>query len=98
MNQNISKSVIEVEKSLQPFEINEDVKSKNLFSAPPLKFQDGSYYKGQWSKNYKKNGYGIYIKEDGAKYEGYWQDDMQNGKGRYFDSKGNYFVGSLHII
>jgi hypothetical protein len=31
--------------------------------------------------NDKAHGYGTYIHTDGAKYEGYWKEDKQEGKG-----------------
>jgi len=39
---------------------------------------DGDIFEGEWAED-KANGYGIYIHSNGAKYEGYWKDDLQDG-------------------
>ena len=31
---------------------------------------------------------------DGSLYEGYWQNNMRNGEGRYIQAKGNVYEGS----
>ena len=37
-------------------------------------------YDGKWV-NSKANGFGVYINSRGARYEGYWKDDLQHGEG-----------------
>lgn len=61
--------------------LNEDHNGK-----PPV-------YKGFWNVNRKKNGYGILINSDGAKYEGNFRNEKLDGYGRYFTIKGDYFEG-----
>ena len=36
---------------------------------------NGDIYEGGWSRD-KANGYGIFIDVNGAKYEGYWLEDL----------------------
>ena len=40
-------------------------------------------YSGDWKEN-KKHGYGIKIYDNKDKYEGYWENDLRNGKGTYW--------------
>jgi len=32
-------------------------------------------YEGEWQED-KANGYGVYVHVNGAKYEGYWKNDL----------------------
>jgi hypothetical protein len=36
-----------------------------------------------------KNGYHVWIFEDGSKYEGEWKDDKKHGKGIFYRSDGS---------
>jgi hypothetical protein len=87
--------VIGLERQLGPLkETDSKAQGKSLTTKGPFKYhQDRSIYKGTWSQDLKKHGFGVLVKEDGSKYEGAWENDEQSGYGRYFDSKGNYFVG-----
>lgn len=42
-----------------------------------------------------KNGEGIMYWANGAKYEGGWQNDKKNGKGKFIDEKGEKFEGEF---
>lgn len=50
-------------------------------------------YKGHWSIDKKKYGYGILVNPDGSKYEGLFRAGKLDGKGRYITVKGDFFEG-----
>jgi len=52
-------------------------------------------YKGFWSIDRKKNGYGILVNSDGSKYEGLFRNGKLEGKGRYITVKGDFFNGNF---
>lgn len=54
---------------------------------------DGSFYKGQWSLDLKRNGFGISIRPDGSRYQGTWLNDCIHGIGRFTNINGNYYEG-----
>ncbi len=93
-----SLNVLQVEGTLPPFERTCDDKYASLSHYPPLLMPDDSIYYGQLNSSYMKHGYGIIIKSDGSKYEGYWDNDIQTGPGRFFDSKGNYYTGNIYLL
>ena len=47
------------------------------------KWSTSQQYAGDWKEN-KKHGYGIKIYDNKDKYEGYWENDLRNGKGTYW--------------
>ena len=47
------------------------------------KWVTSQQYSGDWKEN-KKHGYGIKIYDNKDKYEGYWENDLRNGKGTYW--------------
>jgi hypothetical protein len=47
------------------------------------KWSTSQQYIGDWKDN-KKHGYGIKIYSNKDKYEGYWDNDLRNGKGTYW--------------
>ena len=55
------------------------------------KFENG-YYEG-FSKNGKREGYGMYLWEGVGKYIGNWEGDIQNGFGLYLPDNGDQYVG-----
>jgi len=57
-----------------------------------MKWKNGDSYDGEW-KNGKKNGYGVYVSEDGQIYEGYWVDNRKEGQGKEVDPDGNIYEG-----
>ena len=62
---------------------------------PLLRFNfDGSFYKGQWSLDLKRNGFGISIRPDGSRYQGTWLNDCIHGVGRFTNINGNYYEGN----
>jgi hypothetical protein len=100
MNELISENVQRVEAILKPFTPTEEelAKYKHVFVRGPILFNDGSVYKGSWNYLGKKQGYGIYIRHLGSKYEGFWFDDKIQGRGRFIDEKGNYYEGNFKIF
>ena len=61
----------------------------------PILLSDGSIYKGQWGKEGKRYGYGILIRNDGSKYQGYWENDQINGYGRYIEGTGSFYYEGI---
>ena len=94
MNSYVNENVRKVEGLIGPFEVAVDETQQGAFEAAPFLFKDKTVYCGQWSLQGKKQGYGIYIKPDGSKYEGLWNLDKIEGLGRYIDKNGNYYQGS----
>jgi hypothetical protein len=54
---------------------------------------ESSYYSGFVDINYKRNGYGVLIKNNGKKYEGNWKNGTFTGWGRFIDIEGNLYEG-----
>jgi len=52
-----------------------------------VKLENGEYYEGQWSKEGVRHGIGTCIYPDGSVYEGFWEDDMRDGIGKYTTDK-----------
>lgn len=79
------------------FEIDckEISKFKHVFTRSAFLFKDGSIYQGDWNYCGKKHGYGVFLKTDGSKYEGFWFNDKIHGRGRYIDSLGNCYEGTV---
>ena len=103
LEDHVNENVKKIEAMMKPLNISEDEATKSqVFRRDAILFNDGTIYKGQWSFSGKKQGYGIYIKPDGSKYEGMWNNDKIEGFGRYIDRFGNYYEGKLlneyHII
>jgi hypothetical protein len=99
MKRQIKDTIPGLEKQLGPLkEVDQRAnQGKSLFVRGPFRYHDRTIYKGSWNQELRKHGYGVLVKDDGSKYEGSWENDEQSGYGRYFDSKGNYFVGKLTI-
>ena len=95
----LMKNKIKTEKIIEKFK-NHPRFNKNWFGftiAKPLVALnfDLSFYKGQWSLDLKRTGYGISIKSDGSKYQGTWFNDNINGVGRFTNINGNYYEGNI---
>ena len=59
------------------------------------KYKNNDLYVGQLTLEKKFTGYGILYSRN-CKFEGYWDNNKLNGKGRFFLSNGDYFEGTLH--
>lgn len=55
----------------------------------------GPVYKGSWSLNKSKNGFGILVNIDGSKFEGNFRNGKLDGYGRYITAKGDFFEGQF---
>ena len=52
-----------------------------------------SFYTGEININYEMQGYGVLLKSDGTKYEGYWRKNFFTGWGRLIDIEGTLYEG-----
>lgn len=97
MMRKISEKVISLEQTITPFEpTKEELKLyKDTFVKDPILLEDGSIYKGSWNSINMRKGYGVLINPQGFKYEGFWNNEKLNGRGRFIDDKGNYYEGKL---
>jgi hypothetical protein len=94
MRKQTKDTVIGLERQLGPLKETDSKVGGKTHNKGPFRYHaDRSIYKGNWNSDLKKHGFGVLVKEDGSKYEGGWENDEQSGYGRYFDIKGNYFVG-----
>jgi len=97
--ESIDNKVKEIEKILGVITMDENYhkKFKNVYAKPPIKFnEEGTIYKGEWSMQGKKHGYGILVTKEGSKYEGFWNNDQLEGLGRFIEIRGNYYDGKLN--
>ena len=46
-------------------------------------------------KDGQRHGFGIQVWPDGAKYEGYWRDNVANGKGKFYHIDGDVYNGKI---
>lgn len=62
---------------------------------PPVEYEDGSVFYGEWMKGTKnRHGRGIQLWEDGTRYEGYFQFNKANLKGKLIHSDGDVYEGN----
>jgi hypothetical protein len=96
MESQASENVKKIESMLKPLNIpSEEIPNQRVFKRDAILFNDGTIYKGEWNFSGKKQGMGIYIKPDGSKYEGMWNNDKIEVYGRYIDKLGNYYEGKI---
>ena len=94
LNKYTSKNILQIEKNLS--DINNNENYPNTIIKEAYEFKNNIIYKGSWNiNNYKKEGFGILIDEEGNKYTGNFIDDKMNGKGRLFNKEGDYFEGEF---
>lgn len=86
--------VAEVEAKLGPYIPAKAVDGAAKEKHSQITLNDGIKYKGKWdaAKN-EREGFGVQVWPDGAKYEGEWRSDMANGKGRLIHADGDVYVG-----
>lgn len=91
----INPTVLETDKQLTATtELPENI-YKYSFTLPPIKFNNGNIYSGNWNYNGKKEGFGINLKPDGSLYKGYWENDQISKYGTFIEPKGNYYQGEF---
>lgn len=85
----------------------QSVKQKNgpfVYSSPlndgvdvhkrgPIKLENEAIYLGEWNSKLERHGQGSQNWIDGSLYEGYWQNDRANGKGRLLHADGDVYEG-----
>ena len=74
---------------------NRKISTSQLYNPIWLNKDKKVAYMGFWNLALKPNGYGILIKSDGSRYEGFFVNGQLNGRGRYFTSKGEFFEGEF---
>jgi hypothetical protein len=74
---------------------NKRINLSQMFNPIWLNKEKKVAYMGFWNLGLKPNGYGILIKSDGSRYEGYFNNGQLNGRGRYFTSNGEFFEGNF---
>ena len=78
------------EEKLGPFKYDQVLENENeLEERDFVQLENNLFYKGQWNKNNLKEGRGYQIWLDGSIYEGYWKNNMANGKGRLIHKDGD---------
>lgn len=88
----ISKQVLEVESKLPPFNREPEIRQfLTVFEREPLVIKEGGIYHGYWNEEGLKHGYGVLVRDDGSKYEGFFFNDSINGRGRYIDHQGCFY-------
>eukprot|EP01022_Parablepharisma_sp_SALTPOND_P023816 TRINITY_DN51_c0_g1_i1.p2 TRINITY_DN51_c0_g1~~TRINITY_DN51_c0_g1_i1.p2 ORF type:complete len:309 (+),score=26.64 TRINITY_DN51_c0_g1_i1:1133-2059(+) len=88
--------VAELEAKLGPFNSCSASSSKTVKREirEPILLANGAKYAGEWDvETGKRDGFGMQLWADGSKYEGYWHDDMANGKGRLIHIDGDVYEG-----
>lgn len=57
------------------------------------KLHNNDIYQGTWNIEKKFHGYGILVKSDGSKYQGFWEHGLLVGEGRFYTATGDFFEG-----
>ena len=58
-----------------------------------MQYENKAVYYGEWIKNKDiRHGRGIHLWIDNSKYEGYWQKNKANIKGRLYHADGDVYV------
>ena len=81
----------DTQKSLKDYSTTPPSDAQDKIFTPPQK----PVYKGFWSIDKKKNGYGIFVNSEGSMYEGLFRNGKLDGKGRYITIKGDFFEGTF---
>lgn len=95
----IETKILNVEKSLNDFVIEESQlikfihENREHLTKSCLKYKDGCIYFGYFNRNWEREGYGILILPDGAKYQGFFRNDKMKGRGRLIQVNGSYYEG-----
>ena len=97
-NNNISKIISQYNISANNIELPPEIienRPQNGFQTELIKFKNGDTYQGYYNENNKKEGFGIYIKNNGYIYKGLWKEDKIGDYGLFIDPQGNYYKGYL---
>ena len=97
-NNDISKIISQYNISAEHIEVPEEIskqKPEKGFKTELIKFENGDTYQGYYNENHKRDGYGIYIKNNGFVYKCLWKDDQIGNYGLFIDPDGNYYRGNL---
>ena len=55
--------------------------------------ETGSFYSGTLNSKNQKHGFGVFMKKNGERYEGFFENDVFNSFGRYINEKGEIYEG-----
>ena len=81
------------------FEPNEKEMSQlmqmNLIQRGTVIIENNLIYKGTWNEENQKEGFGEILFPDGGKFEGFFKNDMMNGRGRLINSQGDFYEGEF---
>ena len=92
MQMQVGSKVIETEKKLHKFNLYPELHFFKFSKCrEPIKLNDESIYHGYWNMEGQKHGYGILIRKDGSKYEGFFENDKLQGRGRFIDSQASFY-------
>lgn len=96
MNCKTNKIVLDIESKLVKFTPTPEIHYFPFsFLREPVRLSDGSIYHGYWNIEGLNHGYGILIREQGSKYEGFFENDKLSGRGRFIDSQGAFYYEGL---
>ena len=77
-----------------PFKVNSE-NSQHTYEIKPIEFKNGGIYQGNWNKNYKMDGNGLYyLKNDKILIEGNWINGELR-KGRVLFPEGEVYEGEI---
>ena len=95
-HRNISNYINNINPLVNKINLPQDITNthpSNGFHESMIRFANGDIYQGNYNQNGLKEGYGIYIKQDGKIYKGLWENDKIGNYGIFFDEVGNYYQG-----
>eukprot|EP00758_Cryptobia_borreli_P019419 Tbor_TRINITY_DN8456_c0_g1::TRINITY_DN8456_c0_g1_i1::g.5284::m.5284 len=53
-------------------------------------------YCGDYKKG-KRHGFGVFVYDDGSRYEGHWEDNQKHGEGKMSNANGVLFIGMFNM-
>lgn len=93
----LSEKVQEIIRNIGPFILTDEeenyLKEARLLKSNPMLFQNNFIYIGTWNADGKREGLGITYLPEGGMYEGFYKDDLMNGRGRLINIDGDYYEG-----
>ncbi len=95
----LHEKVINIINKIGPFVLTEkemnQISQKNFTKKGPIQIENNMVYTGTWNDKGEKEGYGEILFSDGGKFEGFFKNDMMNGRGRLINSQGDYYEGEF---